>query len=116
MADADDFHRAAGVLNASARVYGFRVDSVYVDANKFSTSWIDPDKEDEEKKREEEKRMGIPTGGADNLKPAALLTMTESELSQQQDALDPFYANMQRKIENGGDSALLLNLLPNGNI
>lgn len=109
----EDFHRAAGAVAASARVYGYRVDSVYTDANKFSTSWIEGKFSETPDEFADRRAAAMAPGAAGaHLKPASMVTMSERECLATLDALDPYYCHMQRQIESGGDSALLLNLLP----
>jgi hypothetical protein len=106
--DEINFHRAAGTLDASARIYACRVDAVHVDAFKVrgglsrATDVPVVDPEEGEAKR---KHMGRCT-----LDSERNVTITDFDSCEQ---VDPFFQHMARLRESGdGESSLLLNLLP----
>jgi hypothetical protein len=101
-----NFHRAAGTLDASARIYAYRVDQVYTDLYKARTGLANiADASNNENGEAKAK------GGKNTLETARHLTKETS--TEPVDAVDPFFKQMARQLENGeGAKALLLNILP----
>jgi condensin complex subunit 2 len=105
-----NFHRAAGTLDASARIYAYRVDQVHNDVFKVKGSIMQLGEDDKE------------NGGAGTTRKASknnnqhLEVMRNITLGdvEQDDKVDGYFKQMARKLENGGSKALLLNILPYG--
>jgi len=100
-----NFHRAAGTLDASARIYAYRVDQVYTDLYKARTGLANIADTGNNENGEAKSK-----GGKNTLETARHLTKEATEVF---DAVDPFFKQMARQLEQaGGAKALLLNILP----
>jgi hypothetical protein len=104
-----NFHRAAGTLDASARIYAYRVDQVHQDAFKVKGSIMHQEDEGEAGPGGTGKTRA--PKGAQTLEQARNITLTDVD---QEDKVDGYFKQMARKLENGGSKALLLNILPYG--
>jgi hypothetical protein len=105
-----NFHRAAGTLDASARIYAYRVDQVHSDAFKVKGS-ITQLNEDEKAENGGSGKARGPSKHGNHLEQARNITISDVE---QDDKVDGYFKQMARKLENGGSKALLLNILPYG--
>lgn len=99
-----NFHRAARTLDASARVYGYRVDNVYCHADKVRGGLM-ASLEDDDKLARKVLRFD------EHLLPDGALSSAHGVSGGH---WDPFFSQVTKKIENGGDQALMLNLFPSG--
>lgn len=104
-----NFHRAAGTLDASARIYAYRVDQVHNDVFKVKGSITQLGEDDQANGGSTNVRRA--KTGAKTLEEERNITLTNVD---QEDKVDGYFKQMARKLENGGSKALLLNILPYG--
>jgi hypothetical protein len=105
-----NFHRAAGTLDASARIYAYRVDQVHADVYKVKGSITQLGEDDEANGGSGTTRKG-PKSASQQLEQAKNITLQDVDQVEQ---VDGYFKQMARKLENGGSKALLLNILPYG--